>query len=116
MEIKKLIPLPVSPQLKEKMDRDKKHKEEASKSFGDYLISITNHCFDHCIDSESIYFSKKEDICIDNFFSKYTEAHQYTLNKFININHFSEVNTLDRSKDYGDYYGLLGYLLNEEYK
>ena len=71
MEIKKVIRNPVSPALKEKLERDKANKEEATKSFGDYLISITNYCFDKCINSDSIYFSKSEEKCVNNIFTKF---------------------------------------------
>jgi len=118
MEIWKVIPLPISPQLKEKMERDKKHKEESSKTFGDYLISITNVCFDKCINTDNIFMTKQEEKCIAEFFNKFTDAHIYSFYKFKNINNLIDENNnhshLDRSKDYGDYYGFLGYIFRED--
>jgi len=116
MEIKKIVPLSISPQLKDKMDRDLKHKEEASKSIGDYLISITNNCFDYCINTDSIYFTKNEEKCIKNYFEKYKEVHLYTLKKFKDIDQFTSINTLERSADYGDYHGFLKFLFQEDNK
>lgn len=113
MEIKKIVPLTISPQLKEKIERDNKHKEEASKSVGDYLISTTNSCFDYCINTDSIYFTNNEEKCINNYFEKYKEVHLYTLKKFKDIDQFTSRNTLERSDDYGDYDGFLKFVFQE---
>jgi hypothetical protein len=104
----------LTPQLKEKRDREKKHKEEATKSFGDYLINITNLCFDKCIAADNIYMSKSEEKCVESFFEKYSEVHSYALGKFQEINEITERNKFERSKDYGDYYGALTYYFNED--
>ena len=114
MEIHKIVPLPVSPQLKEKRDLEKKHKEEASKSFGDYLISITNVCFDKCINTDSVVLTKKEENCITEFFNKFGEAHHYAYRKFQYINNLTESDPLDRWKDFGDYFGVLEWVYKED--
>jgi len=104
----------ISPQLKEKREREKKHKEEATKSFGDYLINITNLCFDKCIIADNIFMSKSEEKCVESFFEKYTEAHSYALGKFQEINEITESNKFERSKDYGDIYGALAFYFKED--
>jgi hypothetical protein len=114
MEVKSISKIPISPQLKEKMERDQKQKEEATKSFGDYLISLTNKCFDKCIDTDSIYISINEEKCVDAYFDKYYESHLYALNKFNEINNMTEVNTFERAKDFGDYYGFLEDVYRED--
>lgn len=107
MEIKKVNFFPYSKELKEKRDREQKQKEDASKTFGEYLISITNLCFDKCMKLDNIYISKSEENCVQNCFYKFSEAHTYSFQKFDNINNLIESNALSRSKEYGDYYGLL---------
>jgi hypothetical protein len=116
MEIKRISNAPISKELKEKLDRQEKNKEEASKLFGDYLISITNLCFDKCMNTNEIYFSKLEDKCVENCFFKFSESHLYAYKKFLNINMFTEIENassnvyFERANDYGDYYGLLEYM------
>jgi len=114
MEIKKVFRNPTSPALKEKHEREKLHKQEATKSFGDYLISITNYCFDKCINPDSIYISKSEEKCVNNIFHKFSEAHHYALNKFEYINISTESDTLERANEYGDYYDLLQNVFRED--
>jgi hypothetical protein len=115
MEVKSLnTKQNISPQLKEKREREKKHKEEATKNFGDFLINITNFCFDKCIEADNIYMSKSEEKCVESFFEKYTEAHSYALGKFQEINEITESNKFERSKDYGDYYGALAFYFRED--
>ncbi len=107
MEIKKLNFFPYSKELKEKREKELKQKEEASKTFGDYLISISNLCFDKCMLLDNIYITKAEDNCVKNCFYKFSEAHTFSLKKFTNINKTVENNTLSRSKEFGDFYDLL---------
>jgi hypothetical protein len=106
MEIKNIIFFPYSKELKEKKEKEQKQKEEASKTFGEYLISISNLCFDKCMNVDNVYISKSEENCVKNCFNKFSEAHTYSFEKFQKINILIEQNTLSRSKEYGDYYDI----------
>ena len=106
MEIKKYFFVPYSKELKEKKERENKQREEASKTFGDFLISTSNHCFDKCMNLDNIYISKLEENCVKTCFYKFSDAHTYSFHKFQNINILIEQNTLSRSKEYGDYNDL----------
>jgi hypothetical protein len=106
MEIKKIAFFPYSKELKEKREKEIKQKEEASKTFGEYLISVSNICFDKCMNLDNLYITKSEERCVRNCFYKFSEAHTYSFEKFQNINILTEQIPLSRSKEYGDYYDI----------
>lgn len=115
MEVRRLTKFVPSKELADKLEKQKKQKEEACKSFGDFLISITNFCFDKCINTDLMHFSKNEKKCVEDMFNKFVQAHQYTYDKFLNINSISENSSLlERSEDYGDYFGILQTFLGED--
>jgi len=114
MEVRFLIPPVISKEKKEQIEKETKQKEEVCRVYGNYLISLANLCFEKCIDTESIKFTKKEEKCVHEFFYKFVDAHQYSYYKFININKISEdPSHIERSDEYGDFYDLLENLHKE---
>ncbi len=113
MEVIRTIEFKLSQELLAKREREKKQKEEASKTFGDYLINFSNMCFDKCINVDSVYLSKEEENCIDSTFYKFYDAHLLSINKFRNINFMTEKPFLMRGDNYGDYHGFLESYLNK---
>jgi hypothetical protein len=61
-------------------------RNEAAKTYGKYLVNMTNMCFDKCINTDEIYLTRSEDKCIDSCFSKYRDINNHALNKFNQIN------------------------------
>ncbi len=111
MELRRQVPFKPSKELQAKFDLEKQQKEEASKHMGDYLISLTNTCFDKCINTDKIIFTKNEDKCLNSCFYKFSELHFELLQKFKEIN--KKIN-IERSEDYGDYYGFLSTFFDKE--
>jgi hypothetical protein len=107
MEVIKNIQYKISQELQTKRDREQKQKEEACKTFGEYLINFSNFCFDKCINVDSVYLTKEEENCISSMFYKFHDAHLHSINKFRKINFKSETHFLLRGDNYGDYYGFL---------
>jgi len=99
-----------SPEYEAIKEKQIKDKEEALKIFGDYLISLTEICFEKCIDTQKIKISKIENQCIDNCHEKLHKLHYKTFSKFYNEENFN----IRRSYDYGDIYDLYNYLDNNK--
>jgi hypothetical protein len=115
MEVRALEHIEITKESKERLEKEKKQKAEACKSVGDYLVSVTNLCFDKCIKTDSMIFSKKEEKCVEEFFHKFSEAHHYAYKKFNYINYITENSTFfEKANDYGDYFGLLENATGEE--
>ncbi len=107
MEVRGIAPENQSKEVKEKLQKQKEQKEEISKAYGDYLISVTESAFDKCIQTDSINFSKSEKKCIERYFHKIADAHQIAYKKFQYINKMSDnPSILNRAKDYGDFCGM----------
>jgi hypothetical protein len=104
MEIKKLVFIPPPIEVRQKQEKIKQQKIEASKTFGDFLINVSNLCFEKCINVTQIYMSKSESKCLTKCYTKFTEAHDYSINKFASLNNIIENKTLNRSNEFGDRY------------
>ena len=65
MELRKIVPIPKTPAYLERLEKERKQKAEASKSFGDFLINISNICFDRCISTDNLHLTKREKRCVD---------------------------------------------------
>ncbi len=88
------------------LDKQKRDKEEALKIYGNYLISITNICFEKCIDTSRIQMSKSENKCIEACHGKLHKLYYNTFTKF----HTEETFNLNRATDFGDKYDFHSYL------
>jgi hypothetical protein len=102
--------IPYSKEYPAYQEKEKRKKEEALKQYSSFLISITNMCFNKCINTDSIYFNKTENKCIDSCFHKFTDLNLYAYRKFREINKPMNFN---RAADFGDYYDYLEYLHRE---
>lgn len=71
--------------MKDKMQLEKQHKAEGAKIIGEYIISLSNICFDSCVNTDVIYISKKEENCLHNCLKKFSESYSYTYNKMNNV-------------------------------
>lgn len=100
METRKEVPLPISKQLKEKMDRQKEIKQISSKIYGDFLVSATNICFDRCMDTTRLALSRAEGKCVRTCIDKLYAANECAMQKFRDTNEkLTQVNLL-RANDY----------------
>lgn len=87
-------------------EKQKQEKEEALKIFGNYLITITNVCFEKCIKTDKIYFAKSENQCLEACHKKMHALYNHTFSKFYHEENFS----LQRATDYGDMYDFRSYI------
>lgn len=76
----------ISPDRKKILDERETLRNEAAKTYGKYLVNMTNLCFEKCINTDNIYLSRNEDKCIRTCFSKFKDINAYALNKFNEIN------------------------------
>lgn len=104
MELRKNTPPVVSEEQRKAKEELKHQKQEAAKSIGEFLISMTNICFDRCIDTNKIQLSSIESSCINNCFLNYNKFNLIAYEKFYDL-HFSK--STERADDYGDYFELL---------
>jgi hypothetical protein len=89
-----------------------KDKQDALKIFGNYLISLTNICFEKCIDTTKIQFSNYENNCLDSCHNKFHALYYKTFVKYYN----EEKLNIKRAFDYGDKYDILTYLKTKDNK
>jgi hypothetical protein len=75
-----------TPEQQRRSKEEEGIRQEAAKTYGKYIISISNKCFEKCSDLDSQYISRKETKCLTNCFNKTYEANQYALDKFSEIN------------------------------
>ena len=94
------------PEYKEILERQKREKEDAAKIFGNYLITITNICFDKCIKTDKIFFKKSENKCVEVCHNKFTDLYYKTFSKFYQEENFN----LKRADGYGEASEFFEYL------
>jgi hypothetical protein len=92
MEFRSIKQEVLSPERKKVLEERETLRNEAAKTYGKYLVNMTNMCFDKCISTDNIYFSRSEDKCIDSCFSKYRDINNYALIKFNEINKDININ------------------------
>lgn len=103
MERRKLVVPTLSKYMQEKLNLEKQHKEEGSKVIGDYLLSLTNICFDKCVSTDLIYSSSYENKCIERCFYTFSESYNYIYTKMNNV--YKPYN-ISRGYDYIDLLSL----------
>jgi hypothetical protein len=86
MEFRSITLYNITPERKKILEERETLRNEAAKTYGKYLVNMTNMCFEKCINTDNIYYSKNEDKCINSCFSKYTDINNYALLKFNEIN------------------------------
>ncbi len=86
MEFRSTKEAPLTPERKKILDERESVRNEAAKTYGKYLINITNFCFDRCVNTENIYYSRNEEKCVNSCFSKYEDINNYAMIKFNEIN------------------------------
>ena len=102
MELRIGVPLVLSPALKQKREEEERQRNDAARKVGEFMISMTNICFNKCINLNKISLSKKEENCVNSCFNKFSDLNLYSYNKFAEID-----SNIERSNDYGDYYDFL---------
>jgi hypothetical protein len=86
MELRAIKETKITSERKKILDERESLRNEAAKTYGKFLINMTNLCFDKCINTDNIYYSKNEERCIKSYFTKYSEINNYDLFKFNEIN------------------------------
>jgi hypothetical protein len=75
-----------TPEQLKRREEESNLRAEAAKTYGKYIIAISNKCFEKCSDVGNLYISKSETKCLEACFHKTTEANDYALQKFSEIN------------------------------
>jgi hypothetical protein len=83
MELRKLQEATWTPQQQKKRQEEESIRQDAAKTYGKYVINMTNICFDKCTDLSNLYHSRTEKDCLQTCFLKFKDLNHYTLEKFI---------------------------------